>query len=202
MHHANIDSTHGCRLAEACPAIVVGGISSLSQFKLADQRQSSNTHRLGGRLDCDPGPDRQGPARALLQSQPGWQVWAIEPIVKLRLVHNSGFVFGLFSDSAPAWLVSLVVIAAIGAIALVFTRQIDSPSLPTRIVFGLTFGGAIGNLIDRFRLGYVIDYVDFGWWPVFNIADSAINISIVAFIVLLLLGRVETRSTTPSPFME
>lgn len=137
-----------------------------------------------------------------LQSQPGWQVWMLEPIVKLRLVHNSGFVFGLFSDSAPAWVVSLVAIAAIGAILVVFTRQIESPSLPTRIVFGLTFGGAIGNLIDRFRLGYVIDYVDFGWWPVFNIADSAINISMVAFVVLLLLGRVERRSTTPSPFME
>ena len=137
-----------------------------------------------------------------LESQAGYQVWIVEPVVKLRLVHNSGFVFGLFSDSAPAWLVSLVVVGAIGAILLVFTRQIESPSLATRIVFGLTFGGAIGNLIDRFRFGYVIDYVDFGWWPVFNIADSAINISIVAFVVLLLLGRVEKRPAAPSPFME
>ena len=137
-----------------------------------------------------------------LESQAGYQIWIVEPVVKLRLVHNSGFVFGLFADSVPAWLVSPVVLVAIGAILLVFTRQIESPGLATRIVFGLIFGGAIGNLIDRFRFGYVVDYVDFGWWPVFNIADAVINISIVAFVVLLLLGRVEKRPAAPSPFME
>lgn len=137
-----------------------------------------------------------------LESQAGYQIWIVEPVVKLRLVHNSGFVFGLFADSVPTWLVSPVVLVAIGAILLVFTRQIESPGLATRIVFGLIFGGAIGNLIDRFRFGYVVDYVDFGWWPVFNIADAAINISIVAFVVLLLLGRVEKRPAAPSPFME
>ena len=70
-----------------------------------------------------------------LQSQPGWQVWAIEPIVKLRLVHNSGFVFGLFSDSAPAWVVSLVVIGAIGAIArrLHPANRITKPTHANRI---------------------------------------------------------------------
>ena len=136
-----------------------------------------------------------------LESQAGWQIWIVEPILKLRLVHNSGFVFGMFSGSVPPWLVSLVVVGAIAAILFVFTRQIQSPTLATRIVFGLTFGGALGNLIDRFRLGYVIDYVDFGWWPVFNIADSAINISIVAFVVLLFLGRVEKQPNVPSPFM-
>ncbi len=136
-----------------------------------------------------------------LESQSGWQVWLVEPIVKLRLVHNSGFVFGMLSGRAAPWLVSLVVIVAIVAILYVFTREIQSPTLSTRIVFGLIFGGALGNLIDRSRLGYVVDYVDLGWWPVFNIADASINISIVIFIVLLVLGRVEKQPNVPSPFM-
>lgn len=136
-----------------------------------------------------------------LESQTGGQIWVVEPVLKLRLVHNSGFVFGMFSGSVPPLLVSLVVMGAIGAILFVFARQIQSPTIATRVVFGLTFGGALGNLIDRFRLGYVIDYVDLGWWPVFNIADSAINISMIAFVVLLLLGRVEKQSSLPSPFM-
>ena len=136
-----------------------------------------------------------------LESQSGWQVWLVEPIVKLRLVHNSGFVFGMLSGRSAPWIVSLVVIIAIVAILYVFTREIQYPTLSTRIVFGLTFGGALGNLIDRFRLGYVVDYVDLGWWPVFNIADASINISIVIFIVLLVLGRVEKQPNAPSPFM-
>ena len=136
-----------------------------------------------------------------LESQIGWQTWVFEPIVKLRLVHNSGFVFGVLAGSVPQWFVSAVVMGAIATILFIFARQIRYPTVATRIVFGLTFGGAVGNLIDRFRLGYVIDYVDFGWWPVFNLADSAINISILMFVVLMFMGRVEKHPSAPSLFM-
>ena len=136
-----------------------------------------------------------------LESQIGWQIWVFEPIVKLRLVHNSGFVFGVLSGSVPQWFVSAVVMGAIAAILFIFARQIQYPTVATRIVFGLTLGGAVGNLIDRFRLGYVIDYVDFGWWPVFNFADSAINIAILMFVVLMSMGRVQKHPSISSPFM-
>jgi signal peptidase II len=54
------------------------------------------------------------------------------------------------------------------------------------LTFGLMLGGTVGNLIDRLRLGYVTDFIDFGYWPAFNIADSAVTISVIAFVLLLL----------------
>ena len=51
------------------------------------------------------------------------------------------------------------------------------------VAFSLILGGALGNLIDRLRFGYVIDFLDFRIWPVFNIADSAITIGIILLII-------------------
>lgn len=55
---------------------------------------------------------------------------------------------------------------------------------------GLILGGALGNLLDRLRLGYIIDFLDFRVWPVFNLADSAITVGIILLgIELLLQGK-------------
>jgi signal peptidase II len=51
-------------------------------------------------------------------------------------------------------------------------------------------GGALGNLVDRVRLGHVVDFIDLGWWPVFNLADSAVVLG-VALLVMISLTRVE-----------
>ncbi|GAF88347.1 unnamed protein product, partial [marine sediment metagenome] len=51
---------------------------------------------------------------------------------------------------------------------------------------GLVLGGTVGNLIDRLRFGYVTDFIDFGFWPAFNIADSAIVIGVIIFAYSLL----------------
>ncbi len=83
-----------------------------------------------------------------------------------------------------------------------YSKQLQRPTLATRLVFGLTFGGAVGNLIDRFRFGHVVDYVDLGWWPVFNLADAAIDVSIALFVILLLAGRVEQRPNLTAPFTQ
>ena len=56
-------------------------------------------------------------------------------------------------------------------------------------------GGAIGNLIDRLRLGFVIDFIDIGWWPVFNIADSSIIIGITIISIYIIF---EPRKNTQS----
>jgi len=53
---------------------------------------------------------------------------------------------------------------------------------------GLVLGGTIGNLIDRFCFGYVTDFIDFGFWPTFNIADSAITVGVIIFACSLLLS--------------
>ena len=74
---------------------------------------------------------------------------------------------------------------------LIIYRYLENPPLLIRLAFGLQMGGAIGNLIDRFRLGYVTDFIDVGWWPVFNIADSYIvmGITVMAFYFTFLRNR-------------
>ncbi len=102
----------------------------------------------------------------------------------LRLVHgqNTGALFGLFRDSAAGFAaVSIVVIGAI--------LWYESRSGGTRFVslaLGLLFGGALGNLADRLRLGYVVDFVDAGigtlrFWT-FNVADASISLAIVLLL--------------------
>jgi signal peptidase II len=103
----------------------------------------------------------------------------------LRLVHsqNNGGLFGMFSGQAlPFALVSLVVV---GLIVLYHARGGRDAYLS--ITLGLLLGGALGNLTDRIRLGYVVDFVDAGLgdlrWYTFNVADAAIS-----FAILLLLA--------------
>lgn len=103
----------------------------------------------------------------------------------LRLVHsqNSGGLFGLFSGQAvPFALVSLLVVALI---VVYHARSARNRYLS--ITLGLLLGGALGNLTDRIRLGYVVDFVDAGLgdlrWYTFNVADAAIS-----FAILLLLA--------------
>jgi len=115
----------------------------------------------------------------------------------LRIVHgqNSGALFGLFQDQAILFgLVSLVVIAAIVGYHAASGRQ---PLLS--VALGLLLGGAIGNKHDRFRLGYVVDWVDMGIGDVrfytFNVADSAISGAILLLLLLALVGdRLQRRT--------
>jgi signal peptidase II len=109
------------------------------------------------------------------------------PIVgeAIRIVHgqNSGALFGLFKDNAAMFgLASLVVI---GLIVVYHARS--SGSLYLSVTLGLLLGGALGNVTDRLRLGYVVDFVDAGlgsWrWYTFNVADAAISGAIVLLIL-------------------
>jgi signal peptidase II len=117
---------------------------------------------------------------------PGERIELIGDLVRLIHTQNSGAVFGLFRDNAL--LFGAASIAVVGLIVLYHGR---SPrSLLLSVTLGLLLGGAIGNLIDRLRLGYVIDFVDAGIGSVrfytFNVADSAISLSILLLIVLAL----------------
>jgi signal peptidase II len=103
----------------------------------------------------------------------------------LRLIYgqNNGALFGLFRESALLFgLASLVVI---GLIVAYHARSGRSPYMS--VALGLLLGGAIGNLIDRLRLGYVVDFVDAGIgnlrFYTFNVADSAISFAILFLIV-------------------
>jgi len=131
-----------------------------------------------------------------------WAVSALElyrpaeilPFFNLTLLHNTGAAFSFLAD-AGGWqrwfFTGLTLIIGIG-IAIWLVRLPTEERL-TRACLTLILGGAIGNLIDRVRLGYVIDFLDFhaaGWhWPAFNVADAAISCGAVLLIVFGLLGR-------------
>lgn len=106
----------------------------------------------------------------------------IENFFHLTLVRNTGAAFGIFKNQT----LFFIIISFIAVIAiLVFIKSARSSSPLRDVGFALMLGGAFGNLIDRFRFGYVIDFLDFRVWPVFNIADSAITIGTFLVIVSL-----------------
>ncbi len=110
----------------------------------------------------------------------------------LRLIYteNDGGLFGLFQGNA-----ALFATVSIGVVALIVAFHGRSPaSLSTSIALGFLLGGAIGNLIDRVRFGFVVDFVDMGIGDLrfytYNVADAAITTAIIALIVLALFPAV------------
>jgi len=99
----------------------------------------------------------------------------ISGIFSLTLVHNRGAAFGIFKNQL--YLFIFISIAAVCLIYSVLKKNRHNSSY----VFSLSLilAGALGNLIDRISLGYVVDFLDFHIWPVFNFADSAITIGAV-----------------------
>ena len=101
----------------------------------------------------------------------------IRGVLHLTLVRNRGAAFGIFKDQAPLFiLASLIAIILISVQLKKDKRKIFSMYT---LSLSLILAGALGNLADRLLFGYVIDFIDFRIWPVFNIADSAITIGAI-----------------------
>jgi signal peptidase II len=116
----------------------------------------------------------------------------VDGLLSLSHVRNRGAAFGLLSDwDVPyqAVLLSALSVFALLAIALYFLRLPAAARLP-RLALALVLGGAVGNLIDRVRLGYVVDFVHAYWrqhqWPDFNVADSAITVGVTLLVLDIL----------------
>jgi signal peptidase II len=112
-------------------------------------------------------------------------------LVRLLYSQNRGGIFGLFGDSAT--LLGLASLGVIGLIVIYMAREGVRNHWLLTVALGLLLGGAIGNLIDRLSLGFVIDWVDMGiggWrWYTFNVADSAISTALLLFVVIGLFGE-------------
>lgn len=126
------------------------------------------------------------------------KVIEVVPFFNLVLTWNRGVSFGLFNSGSPlnALILPIVAIAIAGSL-LVWLMRVDRMILA--LALGLIIGGAVGNLIDRFRFGAVADFLDvhaLGYhWPAFNVADSAITIGVVVLIADSLFGSAERRKT-------
>ncbi len=126
---------------------------------------------------------------AVATLEPGDPVYLVGDFARFTLVRNPGAAFSM--ATGMTWLLTLVAAAVvIGVIRIGRTLR----SLWWAIGLGMVLGGALGNLIDRlFRApgplqGHVVDFVAIGWWPVFNVADSAIVCGAILLVVLTVFG--------------
>lgn len=136
------------------------------------------------------------------------KVWAVRnlPLFELReivpgffgLVHvrNTGVAFSLLSNLDSRWVHPLLILATVLAMGAVLAYIAFLPCRGAAPVgLGLILGGAVGNLIDRARLGYVVDFLDLYWrnhhWPTFNVADVGISVGVGLLVVDMLFSPKE-----------
>ncbi len=116
----------------------------------------------------------------------GQSVKIFPGVFHLTLVLNKGAAFGLFKDQKMLFM-ALSVLVIMFIIYYTLRKKITNSAV--LIALGLVLGGTVGNLVDRVRLGYVIDFLDLGVWPVFNIADSCITTGAAILILKMLLRK-------------
>ena len=106
----------------------------------------------------------------------------LENFFRITHITNTGVAFGLFPDGNLLFtLVALIVSTAI----IIYNFRLETGHRMLRLALGLQLGGALGNLIDRLQRGFVTDFMDFGPWPVWNIADLAVVSGTVLLIWIM-----------------
>lgn len=111
---------------------------------------------------------------------------SLEAFFRITHVSNTGAAFGLFAQGSMVFTIVAIVVSLV---IVFYSFSLPPGLLPLRLALGLQMGGALGNLIDRFRLGHVTDFLDFGPWPVFNVADTSIVAGVAILAVLMLLEQ-------------
>ncbi len=129
-------------------------------------------------------------------------IQVIPGMFKLVYVLNRGAAFGFLNNTSGTWQTYFFIAVTALAVVLIF-HLVRSVNRRDPFLFnglGLVLGGAVGNLVDRIRLGHVIDFLDFYWgryhWPAFNIADVAISIGVLCLIISFYI-RKKNASNTP-----
>lgn len=106
--------------------------------------------------------------------------------LRFTYVENPGMAFGIrIGQNKFFTFFSLFASIAI----VIYLYRIRNEKFLPRFALALILGGAIGNLIDRILFGQVADFIDFGWWPVFNVADMAVSIGMTLLIILVLFDK-------------
>ena len=123
----------------------------------------------------------------------------------LTYVRNTGAAFGFLADANPSFRVPFFLVVPLIAMVVLglLYRDLPKTSRYRAMSLGLVSGGALGNLIDRVRLGYVVDFLDFHWrtawyFPAFNVADSAICIGVGILLLSTFKQEGAQRASDPS----
>lgn len=123
----------------------------------------------------------------LVKSLANGQITVIKNFFYLNYVENYGIAFGMFRNKTLFFIIAICIISAVVAFMIYKFYRV---SIPVTVCLSLILGGAIGNLIDRVRLGYVIDYLSFTIFPpVFNFADSAIVVGAIILSLFLVFDK-------------
>lgn len=104
----------------------------------------------------------------------------ILPFLDIRHVHNTGIAFGMFSGRGSIVIVATLVV---GALLMFLLSRMASTGGVTIAGIAMIAGGALGNITDRVRLGFVVDFINIPHWPTFNVADMAIVCGVALVLV-------------------
>ena len=127
------------------------------------------------------------------------RMYEVRPIIhgllNLTRIHNTGAAFGLLSGQvSPARTFSFLAVSilAMGVVVWMLLRLPEGQKME-QVALSLIFAGALGNVVDRIRLGEVVDFIDIYYrsyhWPAFNVADSAISIGVILLLFRLVFVR-------------
>ncbi len=127
----------------------------------------------------------------------------IRGLFDLTYVRNTGAAFGLFAsvDSSVKAVLLNTVAVLVFLVVSAYALRSSHKSVRLQVGFALILGGAVGNLLDRVRFGYVVDFLDFGisghHWPAFNVADSAICIGVGLLFLDMLRSEEDVKTDSP-----
>lgn len=119
---------------------------------------------------------------------------AVLPFFNFTLLHNPGAAFSFLADAAgwQRWFFTAIALF-VSVVITVWLRRLPAEEKWQAAALALILGGALGNVIDRLRFGYVVDFLDFYYqqwhWPAFNIADSAITVGVTILLWVTFRGN-------------
>ncbi len=143
----------------------------------------------------------QGSKYLVTQSLPVGGVWSPfpgpTPFFQIVYTYNTGATFGLFKDLGPVFIfIALVIVGVL----ILYARRLRRDQWLMCVALGLMLGGAIGNLIDRIRLGHVIDFIDVGVgttrWYTSNLSDVSLVLGVILLGIAMLLEELRHK---PAP---
>jgi len=130
----------------------------------------------------------------------GRPIGIVEGLFNFTLVFNPGAAFGMFAglpDNQRR--ITLLVVALLALLAVFYMLRDTRGDRVSQVALVCILGGAIGNIIDRFRFDAVVDFLDFYWgsyhWPAFNIADSAICVGVAVLMVRMVFPGADTKES-------